>query len=323
MKRFASILGLDFNKISHTERLLSGLGAFLGIYLVNLSSHVFLSGNDAMFLVASMGASAVLLFAVPHSPLAQPWSLVGGHIVSALVGVSCALSIDDDFIAAAAAVSLAITLMHYLRCIHPPGGATALTAVTGGASVHELGYQYVLTPILINTLIILAVAIAFNAMFPWRRYPAHFKRMLQQTITTEDNKQNAAISHEDFVYALSQMDSIIDVSEDDLLTIYTLATNNSDTRSFPLDTIKLGHYYSNGKYGDEWSVRYIVDWQEAAKLAETRLIYKTVAGDGRRTSNVTSLAEFARWAKYEVYRDEENWHRVDTGANGKPESKRL
>jgi CBS-domain-containing membrane protein len=317
MKTLLSILGIELHKISHTERLVSALGAFIGIYLITLTSHVFLSGNDAAFLVASMGASAVLLFAVPHSPLAQPWSLLGGHLVSALVGVTCARYIDNAFIAAPLAVGLAIGLMHYLRCIHPPGGATALTAVTGGASLQALGYAYVLTPVLLNTLIILAVSIAFNALFPWRRYPAHFKRKMQRPAATGEASDISGITHEDFVYALSQIDSIIDVSEDDLLTIYTLATNNSETRTFPLDAIKLGHYYSNGKYGDEWSVRYIVDWQEAVEPANASLIYKTVAGEGRRTSGVLSLAKFARWAKYEVYRDEENWRRVDVSAGEK------
>lgn len=312
MNYFTSILGIEFNRVSHSERLISGLGAFAGIYLINLTSHVFLDGPDATFLVASMGASAVLLFAVPHSPLAQPWPLVGSHLVSAFIGISCAHMIDNIYIAAPAAVGLAVVAMHYLRCIHPPGGATALTAVTGGPVVYELGYQYLVTPILLNALIILVVAILFNSIFPWRRYPAHFKRKLKTQASDNSTRQRSAISHEDFVYALSQIDSFIDVSEDDLLSIYTLATSNSEGRSFPLGAIKLGHYYSNGKHGDEWSVRHIVDWQEAAELNEASLIYKTVAGDGRRSSGVEKLGKFARWAKHEVYRDEDNWRRVAT-----------
>jgi len=323
MKTLFSIFGIELHKISHTERLISALGAFIGIYLIYQISHAFLSGNDAAFLVASMGASAVLLFAVPHSPLAQPWALLGGHLVSALVGVTCARYVNNVFIAAPLAVGAAVGMMHYLRCIHPPGGATALTAVAGGASLHALGYAYVFTPVMLNTLVILAVGIAFNAAFPWRRYPAHFRRKMQPATTSGLASQPSGITHEDFVYALSQIDSIIDVSEDDLLTIYTLATSNSETRSFPLDAIKLGHYYSNGKYGDDWSVRYIVDWQEAPEPGDASLIYKTVAGDGRRTSGVINLAKFARWAKYEVYRDEENWRRVDSSTAKKTVSQAV
>jgi CBS-domain-containing membrane protein len=312
MKRILHILGIDFNHVSHAERLLSGIGAFVGIYLVNLTSHAFISGTDALFIVASMGASAVLLFAVPHSPLAQPWSLVGGHVVSAVAGVVCAQTIENTFIAAPLAVGLAVALMHYLRCIHPPGGATALMAVVGGSSVHALGYAYVLTPVLLNTLVILAAGIMFNSLFPWRRYPAFFKRKLPPTITSEEIDQRSAIAHEDFVFALSQMDSFIDVSEDDLLTIYELATSHSVQRGFQTADLKLGHYYSNGKFGNEWSVRQIIDWQNQTDADNGSLIYKTIAGEGRRTTGVATLTAFARWVKYEVYRDEENWRRVET-----------
>lgn len=311
MKRIPAILGIEFNKVSHAERLISGLGAFAGIFFTYLVSREFISEADTMIIVASMGASAVLLFGAPHSPLGQPWSLVGGHMVSALAGVTCAQAVDDIYIAAPLAVGLAVSLMHYFRCIHPPGGASALMAVIGGASVHKLGYGYVLTPVMLNTAIILTVGILFNAAFPWRRYPAWFKRKPQSVASvTEEIDQRAAIAHEDFVYALSQMDSFIDVSEDDLLTIYELATSNSVKRGFQPSDLQLGHYYSNGKYGSEWAVRQIIDWQGADE-SSSRLIYKTVAGDGRRTTGVASLTEFARWVKYEVYRDEENWRRLD------------
>jgi CBS-domain-containing membrane protein len=119
-----------------------------------------------------MGASAVLLFAVPHGQLSQPWPVFGGHLVSALIGVASAKLVAPPLLAAAVAVALAISAMYYLRCIHPPGGATALTAVAGGETVHALGFHYVLTPVLLNVLIILAVALLFNFPFSWRRYPA-------------------------------------------------------------------------------------------------------------------------------------------------------
>ena len=314
MKRIAHILGIDLNRVSHAERLISGLGAFLGIFFVYLTSHAFIEGKDAVYIVASMGASAVMLFAVPHSQIAQPWSLVGGHVISALAGVTAAHSIDSIYFAAPIAVGLAVTLMHYLRCIHPPGGATALMAVIGGSSLYDLGYYYVLAPVLVNTLVILAVAIGYNALFPWRRYPAYFKRSIQPATTsaTAESEPGSAIAHEDFVYALSQIDSFIDITEDDLLTIYQLATHHSEVGNYLPADLELGHYYSNGKYGDEWSVRQIIDWQLDNADATRSLIYKIVAGEGRRTTGVITLSKFARWVKHEVYRDEDNWRRVET-----------
>jgi CBS-domain-containing membrane protein len=123
-----------------------------------------------------MGASAVLLFAVPHGALSQPWPVLGGHVISALIGVSCAKFIPLPLLAAAFSVALAIGAMHYLNCIHPPGGATALSAVIGGDAIHQLGFQYVLTPVLLNTIIVLIVAILFNYPFHWRRYPLALRK---------------------------------------------------------------------------------------------------------------------------------------------------
>lgn len=211
--------------VSHAERLVSIGGGFLGILLILLVSNYFVGATDATLIVASMGASAVLLFAVPHGRLSQPWPVFGGHMVSALVGVSCALLVPDPLLAAALAVGLAIGAMHYLRCIHPPGGATALTAVVGGSGIHELGYGFLVMPVLLNVVIILAVAVVFNYPFSWRRYPA----ALQQTKAVPEQNEAPdeaypSISHSDFVYALSEIDSFIDVTEQDLVRIYELAT---------------------------------------------------------------------------------------------------
>jgi len=304
------LLGIELSPVSHTERLVSTLGGFLGIYGILQISTVFVDPLAATLIVASMGASAVLLFAVPHGPLSQPWPVIGGHLVSAVIGVSCAKLIPDTLLAAALAVALAIGVMHYLRCIHPPGGASALAAVVGGDSVHALGYQFVITPVLLNVLVIVTVAVLFNYPFAWRRYPASLKQQTRQP-GQSPLKVRSSISHEDLVYALHEVDSFIDVSEQDLLAIYELATKRSLASQFPPEELKLGHYYSNGKYGDQWSVRQIVDEPGGPGDPEDMLIYKVVAGDGRRSSGVATRLEFGNWSKHEVYRDDENWHRVD------------
>lgn len=301
------LLGIDVSYVSHKERLISSLGAFLGIGGILLVTTHYVHAGHAALLVASMGASAVLLFAVPHGTLSQPWPLVGGHVISALIGVTIAILIPHELLAAALAVGVAVGAMHYLRCIHPPGGATAASAVIGGAEVHELGYQFVLTPVLLNALVILFIAVLFNFIFEWRRYPAYLQRLGRKEKAGKQLSQGEeGISHEDFVYALSEMDSFIDVSEDDLLHIYNLATGASKRRHLRPEQILLGHYYSNGKYGDAWSVRHVVDESET----DGEVIYKVVAGAGRRTSGVASKNDFSCWARYEVYRDEENWRRI-------------
>lgn len=304
-------LGVEQYRVGHTEKLVSALGAFLGILLVLYSSSYFVSGAPAYLVVASMGASAVLLFAVPHGPLSQPWPLIGGHLVSAVIGVTCAKFIPDTFIAASAAVGIAVGAMYYLHCIHPPGGATALSAVVGGSAVHDLGYQFILTPVLINVIAIISVAIVFNYLFKWRRYPAYLAQKKTAASKAKAEQVYGSITHEDFVYALSEFESYIDISENELLKIYDLVTQRHQKTAMHYRQLRHGHYYSNGEYGELWSVRQIVDWAETDDAGEEKLIYKVVAGADRRNSGVMTKNEFSRWAKHEVIRDENNWRTVD------------
>jgi CBS domain-containing membrane protein len=316
MKKWTEFLGIELTHVSHTERLVSALGGFAGIVSILLISQHFVGPASAL-IVASMGASAVLLFAVPHGTLAQPWPVFGGHVVSACIGVTCAGVISQPFLAASLAVGLAIGVMYYLRCIHPPGGATALSAVVGGESVHALGYQFVITPVLLNVLVILAVAVLFNYPFAWRRYPASLVSFASRRAPLPergaDRTHYSPIAHEDMVYALSQIDSFVDISEEDLLRIYALATGKGRQRRFDPAGILPGHYYSNGQHSDNWSVRQIVDASPGVDPEKDMVVYKVVAGTGHRGSGVLKRAEFADWAREELTRDGDGWKRVPPG----------
>ena len=174
-----------------------------------------------MLAIASMGSSAVLLFAAPHGAMSQPWPVFGGHVVSALIGVTCARWLGDDMmLTAALAVALSIAAMYSLRCLHPPGGATAMYAVLGGETVHALGYGYLFSPVLLNVIVLMVVAVAFNYPFAWRRYPQSWHRRGQ---TVAERAGESMIPHSSLVYALSQIDTFVDVSEEDLQRIYALA----------------------------------------------------------------------------------------------------
>ena len=155
------------------EVLWSGVGAFLGILAVYEIGHIEqLHLEDALFLVGSFGASAILIYGAPSSPLAQPRNLVLGHTLSALVGVTCALTFAGlPVLSAALAVALALMVMQLTNTVHPPGGATALIAVIGSDQIHQMHYWYVLSPILSGALIMLAVALVMNNLSPRRRYP--------------------------------------------------------------------------------------------------------------------------------------------------------
>jgi CBS-domain-containing membrane protein len=207
--------------VSEREHWVSATGGLLGILAVLWVSHFLLGGHGGVLAVASMGASAVLLFAAPHGALSQPWPVLGGNVVSALIGVTCARWLGNEpMLAASLAVALSIAVMYGLRCLHPPGGATALYAVLGGDTVHALGYGYVFSPVLLNVVVLLAVAVAFNYPFAWRRYPQCWHRKSQPVA---EPAEESMIPHSSLVYALSQIDTFVDVSEADLQRIYALA----------------------------------------------------------------------------------------------------
>lgn len=210
----------DTNLVSKRERLRASSGALLGILITGVVGSLAIGLDPALpALIAPMGASAVLLFAVPASPLAQPWSILGGNTVAAIVGVSVSLLVPDPFVAAALAISIAIGLMMTLRCLHPPSGAIALTAVLGGPAIHDLGYAFVIWPVLGNSLALLAFALIFNNV-TGRRYP-HRVKLAPVDHGTRDPApiQRIGFSSEDLDEVLKEYDEFLDIDRDDLEAI--------------------------------------------------------------------------------------------------------
>lgn len=159
-------------RVSWAEILWSWAGSFIGIGSVALVGTWLLEGVDVLLLIGSLGASAVLVYGAPRSPLAQPRNLLGGHVLSAAVGVLCYQWIPPlPGLAEAVAVSTAVALMHATRTLHPPGGATALIAVIGSEQLHAMGWLYVLAPAGLGAAILLVVALLVNNAVPNRRYP--------------------------------------------------------------------------------------------------------------------------------------------------------
>jgi CBS-domain-containing membrane protein len=159
-------------RVSNEEVFWSWVGAFLGIAALAVVGSLFFAGTDRLLTVASLGASAVLVFGANRSPLAQPRNVLGGHVISALVGVAAfKLLRGQPWLAEAVAVATSIALMHLTRTLHPPGGATALIAVGGGDAIHDLGFSYVLAPVGIGAAILVLVGVLVNNIPASRRYP--------------------------------------------------------------------------------------------------------------------------------------------------------
>lgn len=166
--------------IDSKEHFWAFIGSFIGIGIIAYLQSKTLPSSDVVYLIGSFGASSVLVYGVIHSPLAQPRNLIGGHLVSAIIGVTVQkLAPDILWITAPLAVSLSIVLMQITKTLHPPGGATALIAVTGSAELKSLGYWYVVSPVFIGTIILLIVALFFNNITSNRKYPTnrHFNKI--------------------------------------------------------------------------------------------------------------------------------------------------
>lgn len=204
---------------SISESLSSMAGAGLGAGLVMALSAFWL--GSPFFVVASVGASAVLVFCLPASPLAQPWAVVAGYAVCSLSGVVAAKSGLALPLQGGLAVALAAMGMMLGRCLHPPGGAVALFAVIGGEPVRSLGFGYVLTPVLLNAALLVAMALVVNNLVPGRRYPH---------APASAHAHPTGFTGDDLRMALHEYDHPLAVSGDELDEILDLAESHAKRR---------------------------------------------------------------------------------------------
>lgn len=312
MWRLRHALGVPEHAVSWRERLVATLTAGVGIALVaafSLYSHGTMSAH-LLWLVASIGASAVLVFAVPHGALSQPWAVLGGQGISALAGLVVAHVAGAGLLPAALAVSLAILAMHTLRCIHPPGGATALSAVLAAGEGHLPGWSFLFTPVLLNATVLVAAGVLLNAPFAWRRYPVawafrHAAQAPGSALAPEEPFTPRQLRD-----ALAELDSLVDISDEELQALYQALKRQQERDALREDDLQLGGYYSNGQAGETWAVRRIIDASEPG-ARKPQLIVKTVAGPGRGDVRVMTRADFLAWGRYRVAPEGGAWQRAD------------
>lgn len=216
----------NFKVLPFKDRMLCGLGALIGLAISSLISWYVLGGFNAWY-IAPMGATSVLLFAVSASPLSQPWNLIIGNSIASIVGVSCAMFIAEPTLAFSLAVALAIFLMMSTDSLHPPSGAVAITSVMGGDSVHQLGYAFILYPVLLNSILLLIVAVIYNRMLGKK-----FPQVAQINIRSKDPTptQKVTIQPQDIKDALADQTELLDISEYDLQKIILKAQENANAR---------------------------------------------------------------------------------------------
>ena len=206
------------------DRIVACVGSIIGIAATGLATQWVLGSDSpaSLLMIASMGASAVLVFAVPASPLAQPWPVLGGNVVSAAVGVAVAHLIGDPMLGGGLAVGAAIAMMSLLRCLHPPGGGTALIPVLAGIGAPASSWLFPILPVALNAALLLGVAWLFHR-FSGHRYPRVVEAATAPSLSI-------SINDDDITHALSQLHEPLDVNAGDLRMIATLAAEHARSR---------------------------------------------------------------------------------------------
>jgi len=207
--------------LSLSERVYSATGGLIGLLVTGLVMRAGVGSSQHMpLLMAPIGASTVLVFGVPASPLAQPWSVVGGNFIAALVGVTIARAVPELTLAAALAVALTIAITSIFRCLHPPAGAVALTTVIGGSAVTGAGYRFALVPVLLNSVLLVGIGLIFNALAR-RSYP-HVPALPVSTHGTADAPPEFRVgfTEADIAKAMDQLGTPLDVAQADLIALF-------------------------------------------------------------------------------------------------------
>ncbi|CAM3885197.1 HPP family protein [Rheinheimera salexigens] len=212
------------------ERLKVALAGFIALFVVTFACLQFADATSTVVLLASMGASSVLLFGLPNSPLAKPWSFVGGHLISATVGLICSHIFTDLALMAAVTIGLVLFVMYIFECMHPPGGATALVPVIA-ASDSVLGYDFLLYPVALSVFVMLAVSMLLNKVLLKRGLQKPTKKFDPVHLHHDQSPlKRLGLQPEDLLNALNSFDTVVDISEQDLERLYHQAQLNAYQR---------------------------------------------------------------------------------------------
>ncbi len=272
---------------SQRERLRASFGALLGLLLTAIVAH-YLLGEQAIWMVAPVGASAVLLFCLPASPLAQPWSVIGGNVVSALMGALCVKLFGDGTLAIGLATPLAIAAMFALRCLHPPGGAAALMVVIGGPKIHAMGFGFGLGPVLLDCVVIVSVAILYNNL-SGRRYPHKQVLAHPNPHATKDQVPTVRLGFqpEDLDAVLRQYNQVLDISRDDLEELFLKTEMRAYQRRFGI--ITCGEIMSKDVVTAEFATPLEQAWRE---MHAHRIAAVPVLNRVRRVIGIVTTSDF-------------------------------
>jgi len=281
----------DVIEVTLREKALSAFLAFIATLACMQISNVIIDINQMPIYVASIGASALLVFVAPKSPLSQPWPILASHFVSASIGVLCYIVFTDLILASSMAVGLSIFFMYLFKCLHPPGGAASLGVVLAGSEVHNLGFQFVFTPVLLNAALLIVFGLILNNLVPGRRYPnVIMKRRDEDAAKQLDWSWNKSLFNEaDLEAALTTMGTYVDVSRNDLTRIYRLAVTHANQRE--IGAVTCSDVMSKNTITAEYSTELKVAW---LVMQENQLKALPIVDRFNRVIGVVTLADFFR-----------------------------
>lgn len=289
------------SNVSRPEQLRAAAGALCGLLITALFAHYLLARTGtSIFMIAPMGASAVLLFAVPASPLAQPWSVFGGNVISGLVGVACVRWFGDSLplpLLGGLAGGLAIAAMFVMRCLHPPGGAVALTTVLGGPVVHAAGFEFVLFTVAIDTALLVAMAMVYNNL-TGRRYP-HVQQSAPVNVHgTKDVAPTVRLGFktEDLDAVLKQYNQVLDISRDDLASLFMQTEQRAYQRRFGV--ITCADIMSRDIVSAEFGTGLEPAWQ---LMRNHRVVALPVLNRARRVIGIVTQTDFLEHGGLDSY----------------------
>lgn len=276
--------------VAPRERLRAAAGGLVGILFTALLARAMLETGQA-WLIAPMGASAVLLFAVPASPLAQPWPVLGGNVISTAVGMACLLALGPTPLAAGLALALALVAMFALRCLHPPGGALALTAVLGGQAVQAQGFHFVLSPVALDTALLLLAAVLYNNL-TGRSYPHRAASVPGHGTTDAAPNRRVGFTSEDLDAVMHRYGQVLDIDRDDLDSLLRQAEAQAYRRRFGV--IRCKDIMSR----DVVTVEFGTSLEEAWHLLRRhRVKALPVLDRARRVIGIITLVDFMKHAQ--------------------------
>lgn len=288
LKNFAlQYLVADTPLLPARERWNSALGALAGLALAG--GLLLAAPAGSLWLVACVGASSIILFALPHSPLAQPWSVFGGYLAATVCALLAAAFVPSPLLAGALALGGTVWFMTRYKCVHPPGGALVLLIVAEGApslphALHTMGL------VLANAVAILLAAMAINNLLLLRRYPQCRAEAAVSPHETADAlpTERTGLSHADLNHAVRALGTFVDIQEQQLVTLYNLAVNHAFERH-------LGLSCGDVMARNVVTVEFGTDLEEAWKLLRRHKIKALPVVDSfRRLVGIVTVADFLR-----------------------------